>query len=608
MARTMGSTPTYCSYQTNGVGALKQSPHMQFQQSYNYGVRFLKRDTLSVRINKHMAKRIATSTGICTKPRRSHMPIVCSAGMTIIFIATECHPWCKTGGLGDVLGGLPPALAAMGHRVMTIVPRYDQYKDAWDTNVLVEVNIGDRTETVRFFHCYKRGVDRVFVDHPMFLEKVWGKTGPKLYGPTTGDDYRDNQLRFCLLCLAALEAPRVLNLNNSEYFSGPYGENVVFVANDWHTGVLPCYLKSIYQAKGMYVNAKVAFCIHNIAYQGRFAREDFELLNLPDSFLPSFDFIDGHFKPVVGRKINWMKAGITECDLVMTVSPHYVKELASGPDKGVELDGILRTKPLETGIVNGMDVYEWNPATDKYISVKYDATTVTEARALNKEMLQAEVGLPVDSSIPLIVFVGRLEEQKGSDILIAAIPEFVEGNVQIIVLGTGKKKMEEELILLEVKYPNNARGIAKFNVPLAHMMFAGADFIIVPSRFEPCGLIQLQGMRYGVVPICSSTGGLVDTVKEGVTGFHMGSFNVECETVDPVDVTAVASTVKRALKQYNTPAFQEMVQNCMAQDLSWKGPAKKWEEVLLGLGVEGSQPGIEGEELAPLAKENVATP
>ena len=140
------------------------------------------------------------------------------------------------------------------------------------------------------------------------------------------------------------------------------------------------------------------------------------------------------------------------------------------------------------------------------------------------------------------------------------------------------------------------------------MMFAGADFIIVPSRFEPCGLIQLQGMRYGVVPICSSTGGLVDTVKEGVTGFHMGLFNVECETVDPVDVTAVASTVKRALKQYNTPAFQEMVQNCMAQDLSWKGPAKKWEEVLLGLGVEGSQPGIEGEELAPLAKENVATP
>jgi hypothetical protein len=141
---------------------------------------------------------------------------------------------------------------------------------------------------------------------------------------------------------------------------------------------------------------------------------------------------------------------------------------------------------------------------------------------------------------------------------------------QILVLGTGKKKMEK-LTPLEVKYPNNARGIAKFNVPLALMLFAWADFIIVLSRFEPCGLIQLRGMRYGVIPICSSTGGLVDTV----TGFHMGSFNAECETVDPADVTAVASTITRALQQYDTPAFHEMVQNCMAQDLSWKGTAKK---------------------------------
>ncbi|XP_066396041.1 granule-bound starch synthase 1b, chloroplastic/amyloplastic-like [Miscanthus floridulus] len=192
--------------------------------------------------------------------------------------------------------------------------------------------------------------------------------------------------------------------------------------------------------------------------------------------------------------------------------------------------------------------------------------------------------------------------------LVAAVKIVVS---TMIAAGTGHKKMEEELMQLEVKYPNNARGVAKFNVPLAHMLFAGADFIFVPSRFElkkPYGLIQLQGMRYGVIPICSSTGALVDTVKEGVTGFHMGSFSVECETVDPADATAVASTVTRALKQYDTPAFHEMVQNCMAQDLSWKvGAAKKWEEVLLGLGVEGSQAGIDGEDIAPLANENVAT-
>ncbi|KAK4802024.1 hypothetical protein SAY86_000227 [Trapa natans] len=183
--------------------------------------------------------------------------IVCRKGMPIIFVGAEVGPWSKTGGLGDVLGGLPPALAARGHRVMTISPRYDQYKDAWDTSVLVEVPVGNSVETVRFFHCYKRGVDRVFVDHPLFLEKVWGETGSKIYGPRVGLDYKDNQLRFSLLCLAALEAPRVLNLISNKDFSGPYGEDVVFVANDWHTALLPCYMKSIYQSKGMYKNAKV---------------------------------------------------------------------------------------------------------------------------------------------------------------------------------------------------------------------------------------------------------------------------------------------------------------------------------------------------------------
>ncbi|KAL4622062.1 hypothetical protein ACB092_06G269900 [Castanea dentata] len=533
--------------------------------------------------------------------------IVCGSGMNLIFVGTEVGPWSKTGGLGDVLGGLPPAMAANGHRVMTVSPRYDQYKDAWDTEVEIELKVGDKIEKVRFFHCYKRGVDRVFVDHPAFLEKVWGKTKSKIYGPIAGEDFQDNQLRFSLLCQAALEAPRVLALNSNEYFSGPYGEDVIFIANDWHTALIPCYLKTIYKPKGIYSTARVAFCIHNIAYQGRFAFTDFSLLNLPDELKSSFDFIDGYEKPVKGRKINWMKAGILESDKVLTVSPYYAEELVSGEDKGVELDNIIRKTGIQ-GIVNGMDVQEWNPLTDKYTNVKYDASTVLDAKPLLKEALQAEVGLPVDRNIPVIGFIGRLEEQKGSDILVEAIPHFIKENVQIIVLGTGKKPMETQLEQLEKIYPDKARGVAKFNVPLAHMIIAGADFILVPSRFEPCGLIQLHAMRYGTVPIVASTGGLVDTVKEGFTGFQMGSFNVECEAVDPADVTAVATNVKRAIATYGTPAFTEIIQNCMAQDLSWKGPAKKWEEVLLSLGVAGSEPGIEGEEIAPLAKENVATP
>ncbi|KAF8379916.1 hypothetical protein HHK36_027381 [Tetracentron sinense] len=563
---------------------------LRSQTMTHHGLRSLNKvDMLQMRTNAKATTRQSKSKGSQTENNRPWGVIICGSGMNLVFVGAEVGPWSKTGGLGDVLGGLPPAMAANGHRVMTVSPRYDQYKDAWDTDVSIEIKVGDKMETVRFFHCYKRGVDRVFIDHPIFLEKVIAHIH---YG-----------------FQAALEAPRVLNLNSSEYFSGPYADDVVFITNDWHTALLPCYLKTMYQSRGIYESAKVAFCIHNIAYQGRFAFSDFELLNLPDQFRSSFDFIDGYNKPVKGRKINWMKAGILESDRVFTVSPYYAEELVSSVEKGVELDNIIRKTGI-TGIVNGMDVQEWNPSSDKYINVKYDATTVMDAKPLLKEALQAEVGLPVDRNIPLIGFIGRLEEQKGSDILAAAIPQFIGENVQIVVLGTGKKPMEKQLEQLEVKYPDKARGVAKFNVPLAHMIIAGADFMLIPSRFEPCGLIQLHAMRYGTVSIVASTGGLVDTVKEGFTGFQMGSFNVECESVDPADVTAVSKTVKRALATYGTPALTEMIGNCMAQDLSWKGPAKKWEEVLLSLEVAGSEPGLEGEgeEIAPLAKENVATP
>ncbi|XP_042380295.1 granule-bound starch synthase 1b, chloroplastic/amyloplastic-like [Zingiber officinale] len=533
--------------------------------------------------------------------------VVCGKGMNIVFVGAEMAPWSKTGGLGDVLGGLPPAMAANGHRVMTIAPRYDQYYDSWDTSVLVDVKVGNRIERVRYFHCYKRGVDRVFVDHPLFLAKVWGQTGGKLYGPTAGTDFEDNQQRFSLFCQAALLAPKVLHLNNSKYHSGPYGEDVIFVANDWHTGPLPCYLKSMYQSQGIYMNAKVAFCIHNIVYQGRFAFSDYEILNLPERFKSSFEFTDGHKNPVKGRKINWMKAGIIECDKAVTVSPYYAQELVSGEERGVELNNILRAKGIG-GITNGMDINEWNPSTDKYITAKFDATTAMRAKPVNKEALQAEVGLPVDRNIPLIAFCGRLEEQKGSDIFAAAIPEFINENVQVIVLGTGKGKMERELAQLEAKYPNKVRAHMKFNVPLAHLIMAGADLLAITSRFEPCGLIQFQGMRYGVPSICASTGGLVDTVRDGITGYHMGVFSANCDYVDKDDVRRVVEAVRRALAVYQTPMFARMITNCMNQDLSWKGPAKRWEEFLLGLGASGSEQGFDGEEIAPLAKENVAAP
>jgi granule-bound starch synthase len=545
---------------------------------------------------------VSTSTSSSPRGGRNH------SGMNVVFISAEVSPWSKTGGLGDVLGGLPPALAARGHRVMTVSPRYDQYKDAWDTNTPLEITIGNRTETVNFFHTHKRGVDRIFIDHPLFLAKVWGKTGGKIYGPTSGEDYDDNQFRFMLLAKAAIEAARVLNLDSNEFFSGPYGENVVFVANDWHTALLPCYLKTEYKAAGLFQSAKVAFCVHNIAYQGRFAFADFERLGLPDSFRSSFDFIDGYAKPVKGRKINWMKAGFLESDLNITVSPNYAAELVSGEDTGVELDSIVRKTGIK-GIVNGMDVQEWDPSADKYLDTPYDINTVFEAKPALKEALQAEVGLPIRPDVPLFGFIGRLEEQKGSDILAEAVKDFLKEDIQLIVLGTGKKYLERQLEELDTKFPGKAVGVVKFNTPLAHMITAGADFMLVPSRFEPCGLIQLHAMRYGTPAVCASTGGLVDTVEDGVTGFQVGKpFNVDCEKVDPEDVALLSATVKKAVEVYGTPKLKTMIRACMAQDLSWKGPAREWEETLLGLQVEGSGPGQEGEEIAPKAKANVAAP
>ncbi|PKI53912.1 hypothetical protein CRG98_025706, partial [Punica granatum] len=235
---------------------------LRSQTATHSGLRALNHvDVLQLRTKARVAARESRRKGSKPESLATFPVIKCGSGMNLVFAGAEVGPWSKTGGLGDVLGGLPSAMAAIGHRVMTIAPRYDQYKDSWDTEVIAQVKVGDRIETVRFFHCYKRGVDRVFIDHPMFLEK------------------------------AALEAPRILNLHN-KFFSGPYGEDVVFIANDWHTALLPCYLKSMYKPRGMYKSAKVAFCIHNIAYQGRFAYADFSLLNLPDSFRGSFDFMD----------------------------------------------------------------------------------------------------------------------------------------------------------------------------------------------------------------------------------------------------------------------------------------------------------------------------
>merc|ERR1711939_1123098 len=275
--------------------------------------------------------------------------------MKIVFISTEVAPWSKTGGLGDVVGSLPVELAKRGHKVMTIAPRYDQYKGAWDTSVRVDA-LGKQ---VGYFHEHKKGVDRVFVDHPLFLAKVWGKTGSKLYGKTNGADYADNQERFAMFCQAALQAPMVLPFG--------YGEDVCFVANDWHSGLVPVMIKKVFQPQGKYLNARCAFTVHNIAFQGRFWPAKMGDYGLPESASNDFFFEDAQGKMYDDRNI--------------TVSMNYAKEISGSASKGVELNTIINATGGIEGIVNGMDPTEWNPATDKFLDITYDKNTVTMGKA-----------------------------------------------------------------------------------------------------------------------------------------------------------------------------------------------------------------------------------
>lgn len=505
--------------------------------------------------------------------------------MDIVFVSAEVAPWSKTGGLGDVVGSLPIALAQRGHRVFTIAPRYDQYSDAWDTTVTVNVD----GEDVRFFHTVKKGVHRVWIDHPAFLAKVHGMTGSKLYGHKSGADYVDNQKRFAMFCKAAIESLRAL----------PFmpGEDCLMVANDWHSALVPVMLKDVYQKRGEFKDTKVAMCIHNIAFQGRFWPDGFGELGLPREAVDKFTFNDGYPKVfdeaspadeskaeasgTSFRKLNWLKAGIMACDKLLTVSPNYATEIASGPQLGVELDRYVREKGVE-GIVNGMDVEEWSPALDKFLKFKYDKTTVEAGKAFAKSQLQREAELPVDPAVPVFGFIGRLEEQKGVDILLGALKKLPKNaRVQVVILGTGKKALEAQVKALAQQFPGVAAGVVKFSNPMAHMITAGADFMLVPSRFEPCGLIQLHAMQYGTVPLVASTGGLVDTVKEGVTGFQMGAMNPD--RLEDADAEAVAQTILRAAQTYGTPAYAAMRDRCISQDLSWSQPAKKWEAVLTEL-------------------------
>ncbi|GJP42415.1 hypothetical protein CLOM_g1980 [Closterium sp. NIES-68] len=491
--------------------------------------------------------------------------------MNVVMVASECAPWSKTGGLGDVVGALPKALARRGHRVMVVVPRYGNYEGLEDTNVRKRFNVAGQDMEVLYQHKYVDGVDFVFIDHNWFHH-----LNQNIYGGSREEVTK----RMILLCKAAIEAPWHVPCGGVCYGDG----NLVFVANDWHTALLPVYLQGYYRDHGMMEFTRSVLVIHNMAHQGRGPVAEFPWLGLPEHYIDRFRLYD----PVGGEHMNIFMAGIISAQRLVAVSRGYAWEVQTQMG-GWGLDGVLREHAGKLrGVVNGIDTVEWGPESDvhleehgdpRYGYQHYNINTLEDGKAACKAALQRELGLPVRADVPLLGFIGRLDYQKGVDIIAEAMPWLTQQDVQLVMLGTGRDDLENCLREMEGKHKDKVRGWVGFSVKMAHRITAGCDILLMPSRFEPCGLNQLYAMRYGTVPVVHAVGGLRDTV----TAFDPFNDSGLGWTFDHAEVGGLVHALGNAIYTYRDyrDSWRRLQRRGMAQDLSWDAAAMQYEEILV---------------------------
>mmetsp|Transcript_85675 Transcript_85675/g.239893 ORF Transcript_85675/g.239893 Transcript_85675/m.239893 type:complete len:737 (+) Transcript_85675:81-2291(+) len=445
----------------------------------------------------------------------------------IVIVSSEMHPWSKTGGLAMIAGSYGYEFALRGHRTMAIAPMYDDYAECVCIGSK-SLNLAGGWHDVRYFlhrKVYGHGkvCDYVFVDHPCF------RRSEGIYGPP-GAEYTDNLFRFALLSLAAAEAPLVLEIDGSTY-----GQDVLFICNDWQTGILPVYLLYKYKLHNTYMNARSWMVIHNIAYQGKYCKERFPV----DSYLglkpkPAGDDLQGEDMHLGPDCINLLAGGIRTADRVLTVSPNYANEIRS-PEGGNGLHEILQRRGNElrlAGILNGISD-EWSPATDPKIPRNYRLADVTEGKRVCKAALQKELGLQIDPDACLIGFCGRLCYQKGLTLISSSIDWMMHGQpnrCQLIIMGKGEPSLAEQVAEAERRFKGRICGYVGFDPCVERRMMGGCDLLLMPSQFEPCGLPQMYAQMYGTLPVVHETGGLKDSVKglwddshiEEATGFLFG--------------------------------------------------------------------------------------
>jgi starch synthase len=484
-------------------------------------------------------------------------------GMNIMMVTSEAVPFAKTGGLADVTSALSRALSGHGHEVSIFMPLYsfiasDQFEEVKGT---LDIPLGFETCRIRIFRT-NLGDSRVkvlFLDHPLFS----GRSG--LYGDSGSHTYRDNHIRFALLCRGALEVSRKLDMVPD-----------IFHLHDWQSALLPAYLRE-YAGTGPLSGVKTLFTIHNIGYQGIFSKQDLHALALEwDAFSRN--------EVAYSDSINFLKSALLHSDHITTVSPTYAVEIMSSRF-GEGLESLLAERSQAvSGILNGVDYQEWNSRKDPFLPAPFDSTD-RKGKALAKQKLQQLAELDTDPGVPLIGMVGRLADQKGFGELLdqekGALRRILEsGPVQIVILGTGASWIESRLLDLAAAYPS-LKLFLTFSDKMAHLIEGGSDFFLMPSRYEPCGLNQIYSLRYGSIPIVRATGGLADTVipyadgSTGATGFSFAES-------DPDQI--VECTLKALDIWKNKPEIiAGMQKRGMEAHFSWDDSALRYEELYLRL-------------------------
>jgi starch synthase len=465
-------------------------------------------------------------------------------------VTSEATPFCKTGGLADVLGALPPALISQGDEVAVVLPLYRGVPMNGAKKVFSDLSlwVGPGHYLADIWMAEQNRVPYFLIDIPIFYDR------PGLYG-VNGVDHWDNDTRFAALCHAALGVARHL-----------FRPQVIH-CHDWQTGLLPVYLKNFFPTDPTFQGIRTVFTIHNMGYQGSFGKERLWWLGLPEWFFRP-DLLEAY-----GR-INLLKAGLVYSDSITTVSPTYAREIQT-PEQGFGLDGLLRARSgVLRGIINGVDYDVWNPQKDPKIAAPYGPGDIAGKRECKLDLLRS-VGLPVDRpEVPVIGIVSRLAAQKGFDLIASVAYDLVDWDIQLVVLGSGETQYENLFRTLAHARPDKfAVGIG-WNDKLAHQIEAGSDIFLMPSRYEPCGLNQMYSLRYGTVPVVHATGGLDDTIDSG-TGFKFHSYSAD----------AMAGALREALTVYWTDPerWAGMMEAGMRKDYSWSASAGEYSNLYRSL-------------------------